>query len=378
MAGGNLHSHDHTYPGSNVNQVTTYFHKDNNNHWAIQKVVEGDGEVDVLSNGDGVVLLHLETQRYLEVEDELSLVSGEKRVSCGKEPLSRAHLWRVETKGDTIKLENRVKTLTTSFRLRNVENGCYLRSTNNQYPAWGFKQGEVTCSNREDDSTLWNVERNDYVEAEDEEGTWKNAEYKDVKNLRSTFLAYVIEHNRAMYGTNKSFVQDEDLEAHRIVSQPYEWFILKRGLRMNGWDDNKPKFYMFGNPLIWYTSGMCVILAPVILLFKTIRRLREGRKIRRMRKEFFGVFLCSGGWVIHYLPFFFVKRVLYFHHYFPALFYAMFSIGYCFKHIHRYFLYLLVFSSFIHFFYFSKMTYGMAGPPSLQDHKRWIRSWDFS
>ncbi len=70
--------------------------------------------------------------------------------------------WKIEVLDDVASRDrSRVRTLTTSFRLRNTVMGCYLRAGNVNLPQWGFRQIEVTCTqdnNPSDTYTHWNVE----------------------------------------------------------------------------------------------------------------------------------------------------------------------------------------------------------------------------
>jgi dolichyl-phosphate-mannose-protein mannosyltransferase len=55
-----------------------------------------------------------------------------------------------------------INILSTRFRLRNLNLGCYLRAANAILPQWGFKQVEVSCDKQNDPSdhhTYWNVEQ---------------------------------------------------------------------------------------------------------------------------------------------------------------------------------------------------------------------------
>ncbi|KAF7684691.1 Dolichyl-phosphate-mannose--protein mannosyltransferase 2 [Astathelohania contejeani] len=374
MAGGNLHSHPHVYPGTKANQVTQYHHKDDNNNWAFQKVIDGVDPIGIIMDNDEVVLLHLPTRRYLAISEEESFMTDETRIECTDGGLTRDNLWKVEIVDDIISKEECVKTMTTRFRLRSVDGKCYLRSTGETYPPWGFSQGEITCSIIKDESTLWNIENNPFDETE--ENSRKNIEYKEIRNLKSTFISDLFEINKAMFIVNKSFVQDKDLEPARITSKPLQWLFLERGLRMTSWDDSSAKFYMFGNPLIWYLSSLCVILSPIILLGKTVIFLRRGFHVDVLKMEFLKVFVFSGGWFLHYLPFFFVGRVLYFHHYFPALFFAILSICYVFNHFSPRFLKIFVLLSIFTFIFFSPLCYGFKGPASQYSNRQWIESWD--
>ncbi|TBU12559.1 dolichyl-phosphate-mannose-protein mannosyltransferase [Hamiltosporidium tvaerminnensis] len=393
-AGGNLHSHQHSYPDTPGNhyQITTYHHSDTNNNWAFQKVTDTPTNPRFLGHNDKIVLYHTETQQYLSVL--------QNRVTSS--PLTTASIWTLEIVTDILGKEHNVKTLTTRFRLKNVESGCYLSSSNNNYPSWGYNQGEVVCTKKKDVTTLWNIESNPYKsnkeehnkesnqesmqehikEGNDENLQLVNPEYREVRNLQTFFISHFLHLNTSMFLTNKSFTQEKDLEPVRLVSKPIEWFILRRGLRMTGWSTERPKFYMFGNPISWYLSNICVLIGPLILLIKTIKIKRNLKNrldptIRHnIARDYLCIYLFTGGWLLHYIPFFFVGRVLYFHHYFPALFFSILSTSYVLQHTRKISIFIL-FICILTFFLFSPLTYGIVNIENMKYFK-WISTWDFT
>ncbi|KAL0265764.1 UNVERIFIED_CONTAM: hypothetical protein PYX00_011479 [Menopon gallinae] len=368
MAGGNLHSHNNTYPGTDENQVTTYHYKDENDDWAFQKVTSGDERADFLQDEDVVVLLHSATKRYLGAADRPAFMSDGLVVNCTAE-LTQLNLWRVEAETDLLGREPRLKAMTTRFRLFNTQKRCYLASSPKQYPEWGFGQGEVMCTKSRNDKSVWNIERNELVSP-------RNTEYSEVLNLKNMFFHHFIELNKAMLHVNSSFKQDKDLEPLRITSRPHEWFVLRRGLRMVSWDnDEKHKFYMFGNPFTWYLSSISVLAGPLVLLAKTVHRRRRGRDLEKIGRESAEVFIFFAGWVCHYVPFFFIGRVLYFHHYFPAMIFAILSVSYIIRHC-RMAIFVCVAGAVCSFVLFSPLTYGFKDPKSVA-HAKLLRSWDF-
>ncbi|EPR79002.1 Dolichyl-phosphate-mannose-proteinmannosyltransferase [Spraguea lophii 42_110] len=370
LGGGSLHSHDLKYPNSPHQQITSYHHKDSNNNWAFQKVTDNK-DVSHLQNNDEVVLLHTSTKKYLHV----SLLNGyfkEGLLVEGTEgELTRANVFKIIIDSDDLSKEKYVKTLTTKFRIYNTERDCYITNSERTYPNWGHSQGEILCAKEKSSNNLWNIEKNSLKENDIE-----SFEYTEIKKLKTTVIKHIIELNKSMYTTNKSFTQNEQLERNTIVSKPHEWFILKKGLRMTSWDGDKYKFLMFGNPVIWYISCLSVILSPIVLIFRIIYFVRFSLPKNKLRLEVFEVVLYSGGWAIHYFPFFLVQRVCYFHHYYPALFFAMLSISYLLRFMPRRTLYIFVFLSIFSFIYFSPLTYGFIDIDDIKG-KRWISSWMF-
>ncbi len=169
--GGLLHSHVQTYPsGSTQQQVTCYHHKDANNDWFFypnrsQPILDPKADLSFVGNGDVIRLLHAQTGRNLHSHQVSAPVTkSDHEVSCyGNATVgdTKDH-WTVEVVRDVASNDySKIRTLTTAFRLKHTDLGCYLRAGNVNLPQWGFKQIEVTCvkSNIPSDVyTHWNVE----------------------------------------------------------------------------------------------------------------------------------------------------------------------------------------------------------------------------
>lgn len=169
--GGLLHSHVQTYPeGSGQQQITCYHHKDANNDWFFypnrhQPTYDPEADLKFVGNGDIIRLIHAQTGRNLHSHTVPAPVTkADHEVSCyGNLTVgdTKDH-WMVETVSDAASNDwTKLRTLTTSFRLKHVDLNCYLRAGNVNLPQWGFKQIETTCvkaNNPRDVYTHWNVE----------------------------------------------------------------------------------------------------------------------------------------------------------------------------------------------------------------------------
>merc|ERR1719464_2497637 len=104
------------------------------------------------------------------------------------------------------------------------------------------------------------------------------------------------------------------------------------------------------------------------------------------------------GWALHYIPFWAMGRVLYFHHYFPAQLYASMLTAIIFDHVITSLSKILpnslgttIFHTLVggylsmlwySFYYFSPLAYGLGDTPaslsnSTVHHLKWIDSWEF-
>lgn len=94
--------------------------------------------------------------------------------------------------------------------------------------------------------------------------------------------------------------------------------------------------------------------------------------------------MVVGGWALTYFPFFIMGRVLYLHHYYPALFFAILNIGVLLDHVlgrrpvwqQRAAALLVAGTAAAVFVYFSPMCYGIEGPSRAFQGRRWLQSWN--
>lgn len=254
--GGLLHSHVHTYPeGSEQQQITCYHHKDENNHWTIRPPrqdtfdpLDSPDLIHFLKDGDLIRLVHIPTGRNLHSHRIDAPISPGWEVSgYGNDTIGDIQdNWKVEVVHDMIhKNKDRVHSLTTRFRLRHQTLGCLLTADNTVLPDWGFKQAEVFCDPREtgDSYAMWNVEqhRNDRLPPAP-----PNA-------YRAPFWRNFIDLNVAMWTANNALIPDVD-KVDLLASSPLEWPMVTVGLRMCGWGDKEVKYYLLGNPIVWWLS----------------------------------------------------------------------------------------------------------------------------
>ncbi|KAJ3737050.1 glycosyltransferase family 39 protein [Lentinula guzmanii] len=394
FGGGLLHSHVQTYPtGSNQQQVTCYHYKDENNEfwfwpaWDQKDTVwdpkygshdPSDEELRFLKHHDVVRLVHVPTTRNIHSHPiPAPITKANWEVSAyGNATIGDVQdNWVVEVLGDvvrgdvnryldpkssTVDSRARIHALTTRLRFRHQVLGCYLSAGRTSLPQWGFKQIEVTCAKEEEGSkpaegSIWNVESH-----------WNTRLPPAARSLsRSPFITDFIHLNIAMMTSNNALIPDPDKE-DLLASKPWEWPFLSVGLRMCGWGDQQIKYYLMGNPIIWWGGSISLIVATFVALGLVVRRQRYGggkgaRKpapnslngdsgkngaalvarpgdglTQREWAQFWHVTkIAGGGWVLHYLPFLIMGRVTYIHHYLPTLYFAVLM----FAHLLDYFVF---------------------------------------
>lgn len=213
--------------------------------------------------------------------------------------------------------------------------------------------------------------------------------------------------NAAMWLSNNALVADPDKD-DILTSSPWQWPLTTAGLRMCSWGDKSIKFYLLGNPSVWWPSFVSVFVFLFTCAVYDVRARRQlcnlslGKKKKKISKHHAGSsftddamiahresFLFVGktlflGWFLHYIPFFLMGRVTYLHHYFPALYFSILMVPFLIDHLSvsassltRATIFTLAFALVIaNFVFFSPFAYGMAGPVKNYSNRRWLKSWN--
>lgn len=317
--GAYLHSHWHLYPegvGARQQQITTYSHKDENNQWRIKKFnAESrptDEPIEYVQNGDLVRLEHVITGRNLHSHNEPAPVTtkhwqvtgyGEKGVGDAND------VFRVEFEGG--QTGDQLEAVMTRFKLVHYLMGCAIYSHNKQLPKWGFEQLEVACTPNvyETKHTLWNVEENIFARLPN----------VSVQVYAPSFLERFLESHAVMFQGNAGLKPKEG----EVTSRPWQWPINYRGQFFSG---NNYKIYLLGNPIIWWMNLALLVIycfLAMVILVRQRRGCAELDAIEAENERFMGASVWMFlGWALHYIPFYGMSRILYFHHYFPAALYS--------------------------------------------------------
>ncbi|CAF4798048.1 unnamed protein product [Pieris macdunnoughi] len=389
--GGYLHSHHHLYPqsvGARQQQITTYTHKDDNNKWVIKPFdrEEVSGVVTVRS-GDLIRLTHAATGRNLHSHRERAPQTPKfmQVTGYGEDGVGDANdVWKIVVSNG--KDGDEVQTVRSKFVLVHYLQSCVLTTTGKQLPKWGFEQQEVACNpNLRDLNALWNVEDNLF------DGLPKMS----FESYASGFFERLIESHAVMLQGNAGLKPKEG----EVTSQPWQWPINYRGQYFSG---SSHRIYLLGNPVIWWANLAFLVVFFIIYIVNSIKEKRAmafGSPLpaSETRKLLNGAGWSFVGWALHYVPFWAMGRVLYFHHYFPALIFSSMLTGilteYLLRSIQSYLsteLGRTVYHSAVgvlmgtivySFHLFSPLAYGMTGPAqdqnSTMNSLRWLDSWEF-
>lgn len=187
-----------------------------------------------------------------------------------------------------------------------------------------------------------------------------------------------------MMTSNNALVPDPDKQDD-LASAFWQWPILNVGLRMCGWDDNIVKYFLLGNPLVYWGSTASLGVLGLLVVWYLIRWQRGYNELKQIdidQIHYAGIYPVIG-WVLHYLPFVAMARVTYVHHYYPALYFAILTFGFCVDWMTRFrgkivqgVVYVVLYTATIGLFiFFMPITWGMVGNNRQYDYLKWFDTW---
>jgi len=397
VAGGFLHSHKHLYPegvGVKQQQVTTYQDEDNNNLWIVKKFDQPAPEwnstdpVEFVRNGDLIRLEHQPTRRLLHSLRVPAVMSRRHFLVTGYGVNGTGNdndVWRVVIENGA---ENEVlETMRHRFRLVHHIQKCVLSTTEQSLPSWGYNKQEVTCNpNNRANSAFWSIEDNIYPRL-------PNVSFDAYK---LSFFERFIESHLVIFGVNAILKPKDDHS-----SRPWMWPINLKGQFFCSTVEHK-KVYLLGNPIIWWGNLVLMTIYFGIVVLKTVQSKRgilpSARQFGLDERMMHSCGWLYIGWLIHYVPFWSMGRVLYFHHYFPALLFASMLSGVIIdyavdslylqlpkilSHKFYYTSFCLITSGLVYsFVLFKQLSYGMSLASADKSNStmyglRWLDSWDF-
>ena len=193
------------------------------------------------------------------------------------------------------------------------------------------------------------------------------------------FFKYFTELNKKMLSIN-----NQSLFYHYHGSPWYEWPVHFKGIVYFWQDINDEEHilvYLFGNPIIYWTALLSVILSTFFLLSKLVRF----SSFSQLDK---GISLCVFGYFVNWLPYYYIGRTTYIYHYHPSLYFAIILIGLLFDKISRTLhasskimnnitkiLFVLLMLSIIYsYFFFLPFSYALPLTDEAHESRRWFKA----
>ncbi|KAI9299164.1 PMT-domain-containing protein [Neoconidiobolus thromboides FSU 785] len=399
LEGRMIYTFNETYKDSNEQIASGNYLYEPNSYWTIYKynndydyTNEKDeiynldkNKVDLIEDNDIVLFYNQQTNKYLKVNENfnanLTKDKGYQMIVKELNNKDKSYLWKIKIIDDR-QLNNKptkINAITTRFQLINLENSCKLGNPDKRLPGRNKEYQELVCfkdKNYEHIDTYFNIE---YSQHENKNIKKVN---KDYFKRRYWYDLYRIHHAMwSIHGIIKPSVDHDE----PIESRAKDWPLLFKGIRMSSWGDEDIKFFMIGNISIWWLSTFSVIIYPILYIIYSIRfkyGIIEWTKGEWNQFQFIGQTLYLG-WFIHYIPFFVIGRVLYLHHYFPPLMFAIMLTPYTislllskFKAKIKYIIHTLILIVVLFFyFFFFPFTYGFNYPAVNLKNRRLLSSW---
>jgi dolichyl-phosphate-mannose-protein mannosyltransferase len=191
---------------------------------------------------------------------------------------------------------------------------------------------------------------------------------------RISFPAKFVELNREMYEANRTLTA-----SHPYGSHWYSWPLELRPIYYwqgetlaNGKQGN---IYLLGNPAIWWGS-LAAMISGLIVYF--------ARRSKRSSNQTKTVLLLIVAYLINYLPFAAVTRVMFLYHYFFSLIFEIMLAVILWDFISKqsddekrtsYIYFAIIGIISLSFIYFSPLTYGFPMTPKDLMQHIWIHTW---
>lgn len=342
-----------------------------------------DKTPELVRHGDLIRLEHIATKRNLHSHKIPAPLTKKfyQVTGYGENGIGDANdVWKVIIENEPS--DSKVYTVKSRIRFVHYLLACALTVSGKQLPKWGYEQQEVSCNpNLRDPNAIWNVEENIFDKL-------PNVSFSV---YAPSFLERFLESHAVMFQGNAGLKPKEG----EVTSRPWQWPINYRGQFFSG---ASHRVYLLGNPIIWW--GNLIFLAIFLSIFgiNVIKQQRgySNNFIASKPKLVAAVWLFIG-WALHYVPFWAMGRVLYFHHYFPALLFSSMLTGIMLDYILselagyfdskksmvNYWLSGSIVAGIVYsFIVFSPLSYGMSGPTasepnSTMHHLKWLESWEF-
>ncbi len=172
-----------------------------------------------------------------------------------------------------------------------------------------------------------------------------------------SFKDKFLELNWEMFDSNKSITG-----GHPYGSRWYSWPLLQRPIWY--YVDGKQYIYLLGNPLLWWLAT----IAAVVMLW----RIFDEKKQRKLVNIF-----LAGAFLVSWLPFMLITRVMFLYHYFTALIFSILMLAVLVDQIpqKRKVVIALAVVCGLSFVFFAPLSYGLPLNEKALSWHMWLPSW---
>ncbi|MEK7603843.1 MAG: phospholipid carrier-dependent glycosyltransferase [Patescibacteria group bacterium] len=175
----------------------------------------------------------------------------------------------------------------------------------------------------------------------------------------NSIVKNILDLNIEMYRSNQRLTA-----THPYNSSWYEWPFMVRPIYY--WVKDNARIYLFGNPVIWWSSTIAIAFGIKYLVLSINKR-----KLDEVLAILFG------GYVINLLPFIGIKRVMFLYHYLIALIFAIMILCYLIdknKNSRNIFT-VIVAVAIAAFIFFAPLSYGLPLSDKSYEARVWFSVW---
>jgi len=195
-------------------------------------------------------------------------------------------------------------------------------------------------------------------------------------NLKSlNFWQKFTELNRVMFTSNSGMTA-----THPYSSKWYTWPIMQRSIFY--WQDNNPAtpearsyIYLLGNPFIYWLGTLSILSLIMFTLYSLVFKKTINPNPRKSKVVIFLIV----GFLVNFLPYMLIGRVMFLYHYETALIFSIFAIVFWIDFIKGkkliYISTIIIILALSFFLYFSPLTYGIPLTEKQLNSRMWLPSW---
>ncbi|KAF9334318.1 hypothetical protein BG006_002345 [Podila minutissima] len=329
-----LHSFNKWSPvGSHQQQVAGYSYPDLNTHWIVVRGAKDEWEkeeipsrIQYLKNDDILRLRHVPTRKCLHSHELHSIGEPHNKQLCEVTAYGEAEFdgdendwWIVEVIDEATQTKlpwqnkSKVKALESLVRLKHYSLGCHLMVSENLLPySWGEGRRELVCRKdaRVNAKSTWRITMNDH----------------DNLPMDTELASYpVMTYWKKFVLIHKLMLDNPDINARTYqpsASRPLRWPIAQS--MIPAWAGYKRQLTIVANPVVWWTGTLGVLAflaAKALFLLREKRGYFETGRVGELKNYHLNdAAVYFVGWATHYVPFIFIHRTLFMHHYFPSLY----------------------------------------------------------
>lgn len=197
-----------------------------------------------------------------------------------------------------------------------------------------------------------------FMTREFQSGLEGNVNAENILLNEPSFPAKFLELNMEMFRSNQRLTSE-----HPYSSEWYTWPFMDRAIFY--WVEERAHIYLLGNPFVWWGTSLAAIIALANVV------------VTGVRKSDHVLLILLGAWLLNFLPFIGIGRVMFLYHYLTALVWAVLILAYLVDRLKRpeKAVVALTAVALVMFVFFAPLSYGLPLSPESLKMRRWFSTW---